>query len=379
MIYLDNAATSRFKPQKTIRALTLATKRQANPGRSSHKDAVDAGVKCYKTREKLKSFFHSDGHAIFTKNCTEALNLALTAIPNSSHVITTVAEHNSVLRPLYNMARQKKISLTVLPLKKEGHVDTNMLLSSIRHDTKCVVINHVSNVNGVKSDIFKIGKIAKEKNLLFIVDGAQSAGHVDINVNECNIDALALPCHKGLLAPQGLGALILNEKVNVKPLLLGGTGVDSQKLLPSPTLPDSYEAGTVNYPAISALYESLIYLEKHGKTIQEKTEKLSQEFLYGLKNIKKVRLYTPINITSGVIAFNIDDTPSTKIGDILSDEYDIAVRAGLHCAPLMHKFLSTLTQGAVRVSIGANNTEKDIKITLCAIEDIVRRKSNTEL
>ncbi len=374
-VYLDNAATSRFHPQECIKAIEKALNLSANPGRSSHDDAVRAGIKVMETREKLLSYFgSSSGYAVFTKNCSEALNLALLgSIPENAHVVTTVAEHNSTLRPLYHLARVKGVRLTVLPLSKEGHVPLYRIENAIRSDTYLVVVNHVSNVNGVIADLAGIGKITAKRNVRFLVDCAQSAGHLDIKMDECHIDGIAAPAHKGLLGVQGLGFLIFTERLKPTPLIMGGTGTNSESVYHPKDAPEAYEAGTLSYPLISGLSSSLDFLKKEGKNISNSIAKLSNELIYGLKNIKKVKIYTPHDALTGVVGFNIGELSSSEVGDILNERFHIATRSGLHCAPLMHNFLGTLEQGIVRASIGANNTSHDIDRLLVAVEKIARK------
>lgn len=376
MIYLDNAATSRFKPKATLNATLKALKNQSNPGRSSHTDAINSALECYKIREKIKHFFHCEGgNAVFTKNCTEALNLAiLGSIPKNARIVTTVAEHNSVLRPLYKLAKEKNIKIVTLPLSRDGHVPPYRVENALNTDTYMLILNHVSNVNGVKSNLFEIGKITAKRGVKFLVDGAQSAGHEPINMQECNIDMLALPAHKGLLAPQGLGILLFNDRISLSPLLLGGTGTNSESVYHPKDAPEAYEAGTLNFPAIAGLGKSLEYLEENGKRITDTVKKLTSDLLYGLKQIKSVTLYTPDNALGGVVSFNVSNLSSSTVSDILSQKYDIATRSGLHCAPLMHNFLGTLEQGTVRASIGAGNTARDIEKLLIAVERIAKEK-----
>lgn len=374
-VYLDNAATSRFHPTESIREFEKAVRFSANPGRSSHDDAVRAGLKVMETREKLLSFFGCDGgYAVFTKNCTEALNLALLgSIPPNSHVITTVAEHNSTLRPLYHLARTKKIRLTVLPLSQNGHVPLYRIENAIRNDTFMVVINHVSNVNGVIADIAEIGKITAKHNVRLLVDTAQSAGHINIKMREYHIDAIAAPAHKGMLGLQGLGFLIFTDRMTPSPIIFGGTGTNSESVYHPKDAPEAFEAGTISYPLISALSSSIDFLKKEGKNIANNTAKLSNELIYGLKTIKKIKIFTPHDALTGVVGFNVGDMTSSEVSDILNERYGISVRAGLHCAPLMHNFLGTLEQGIVRASIGAENTQKDIERLLFAVEKIAKK------
>lgn len=375
MIYLDNAATSRFKPKETIRAVTDALTSSSNPGRSSHDDAVRSALTVYKTRELLLKYVGASGlNVVFTKNCTEALNLAIDSIPRGARVVTTILEHNSVLRPLNRLARERGIKVVTLTPAIGTHVPPYRVENALKEDTYMFICNHVSNVNGVIADLEQYGKITAKRGVKFLVDGAQSVGHVDIDVNAFHIDMLAIPCHKGLLAPQGLGALIFNDRVSLSPILLGGTGTNSESITHPKDAPEAYEAGTLPYPLIAGLESSLNYLFREGRGIKNNISFLTNELISGLKKIKGVTLYTPDSALSGVVSFNIRDIPSTTVGDILNKNYHIATRTGLHCAPLMHNYLKTLEQGTVRASIGAGNTLKDVRALLHAISKIAKMK-----
>lgn len=375
MIYLDNAATSKFKPKEVVKAVHGALLNSANPGRSSHRDAVKSALTVYDTREALLSFVGARGYnAVFTKNCTEALNMALTTIPRGARVVTTMCEHNSVLRPLHKLARDKGIKIVTLAPSIGGHVPPYRLENALKEDTYMFICNHVSNVNGVVADVEQFGKITAKRGVKFVVDGAQSIGHLDVDVTKCHIDMLAIPCHKGLLAPQGLGALIFGDRVSPSPIILGGTGTNSESLTQPKDAPEAFEAGTINYPAIAGLNASLKYLLAEGRGIKNSISYLTNELIYGLKKIKGVTLYTPDSALTGVVSFNVRNIPSSTIGDKLSENYDIATRTGLHCAPLMHNHLKTLEQGTVRASIGAGNTIRDVRSLLHAVEKLSKMK-----
>ena len=375
MIYLDNAATSKFKPKEVVKAVHGALLNSANPGRSSHRDAVKSALTVYDTREALLSFVGAKGYnAVFTKNCTEALNMALTTIPRGARVVTTMCEHNSVLRPLHKLARDKGIKIVTLAPSIGGHVPPYRLENALKEDTYMFICNHVSNVNGVVADVEQFGKITAKRGVKFVVDGAQSIGHLDVDVTKCHIDMLAIPCHKGLLAPQGLGALIFGDRVSPSPIILGGTGTNSESLTQPKDAPEAFEAGTINYPAIAGLNASLKYLLAEGRGIKNTISYLTNELIYGLKKIKGITLYTPDSALTGVVSFNVRNIPSSTIGDKLSENYDIATRTGLHCAPLMHNHLKTLEQGTVRASIGAGNTIRDVRSLLHAVEKLSKMK-----
>lgn len=375
MIYLDNGATSKFKPKEVIKAVHGATLNSANPGRSSHRDAVNCALTVYKTREKLSNFVGAKGYnVVFTKNCTEALNLALTTIPRGARVVSTVCEHNSVLRPLYRLAREKGVKVVTLTPSINGHVPPYRVENALKENTYMFICNHVSNVNGVTADIEQLGKITAKRGVKFLVDGAQSIGHIPIDMNLSHIDMLALPCHKGLLDIQGLGALVFNDRVNLSPIILGGTGTNSESVNHPKDIPEAYESGTLPYPAIAGLNASIDYLNEHGRGIINTISYLTNELIYGLKKIKGVTIYTPDNALTGVVSFNIHTLPSSSVSDILNERYDIATRSGLHCAPLMHNHLKTLEQGTVRASIGAGNTIRDIRALLYAVDKISKMK-----
>lgn len=374
-IYLDNSATSRFHPAECLHNLSKGIRLCANPGRSSHTSSLSAGMKVFETRQKLLDFFGAkSGYCVFTKNCTESLNLALlSSIPENAHVITTATEHNSMLRPLNFLAKTKNVKLSILPPSKDGHVPVYRIENAIRSNTYMVCVNHVSNVNGVVADIDAIGKLTARHGIRFLVDGAQSAGHINVNIDSAHVDAFACPAHKGLLGVQGLGFLIFSDRIKINPLLFGGTGTNSESINHPKDIPEAFEAGTLAFPLIYALSGSIDYLKKNQKNIEFNTVKMTNELLYGLKTIKKVKIYTPTNALTGVVGFNISTIPSTEVGDTLNQKYGIEVRSGLHCAPLMHNALGTLEQGIVRASIGANNTPKDIEKLLVAVEKIAKK------
>lgn len=375
MIYLDNAATSKFKPKETLKSVYNALLNSANPTRSSHRDAVECALTVYKTREALTNFVGGRGYnVVFTKNCTEALNLALQSIPRGARIVTTACEHNSVLRPLQKLAREKSVKIITLSPSVGGHVPPYRVENALREDTYMFICNHVSNVNGVQADVEQFGKITAKRGVKFLLDGAQSVGHVDIDMSLMHVDMLAIPAHKGLLAPQGLGALVFNERVTLSPIILGGTGTNSESVTHPKDAPEAFEAGTLPYPMIAGLNSSLEYLSREGRGIKNTISYLSNQLLYGLKKIKGVSLYTPDTALTGVVSFNVRDIPSSTIGDILNENYGIAVRAGLHCAPLMHNYLKTISQGTVRASIGAGNTSRDVNSLLHAVEKITKMK-----
>ena len=371
-IYLDNAATSRFKPKSALDALNFDILHSANSGRSGHKDALEKGLTIEKCRELILSVLGANEEygVIFTKNCTEALNLAIFgSINGGENVVTSTNEHNSVLRPLFALEKQGKIKLTVLKALRDGRLS----LDEIKDATKnadIMVLGGACNVTGATLDLAKVGEIARENGVKLIVDGAQSVPYCDLNVANFGIDMLACPGHKGLHGIQGTGFLIVKNDIKLKPLLYGGTGTHSAELFPPLDVPESYEAGTQFSGGISALAQGVKWTYGKLNIIKKHIDRLSNNLILNLKDIGAT-IYTE-ETKCGVVAFNLKALDSTFVADILDDN-GIAVRAGLHCAPLVHKTLGTLTQGAVRASIGVDNTDKDITALSAVVESIMRK------
>ena len=367
MIYFDNAATSRFKPKEVLKAVKYEITHAANPGRSGHDDSISAAQKISCTRDSLIEFFNAPHHnVIFTKNCTEALNLAFNIL-TQGHVIITANEHNSVLRPLFKLANENTISVSVVQPNKDGYIDPVEIERRICKNTVLIAVNHVSNVTGIETDLFNIGKIADKHGIVFLVDASQSAGHVDIDVDKLKIDMLAAPAHKGLYGIQGCGFLIFNDALSIPPIILGGTGTASDSLRQPLAPPEAQEAGTLNTPAIAALGASIKWTQKNQAIIRALEKSLTKEFIYGLNHIKNTIIYSPVE-SKGVVSFNIKGIDPSSVADVLN-ERGFAVRSGLHCAPLIHKFLNS--NGAVRVSFGYGNTIKEVHKLLRVIEKIL--------
>lgn len=374
MIYFDTAATSRYKPYSSIKAYNSACKNIANSGRSGHTDAVNLSLGIERTRSLLLELLGgNDNYEIaFTKNCTEALNLAIFgSLQKGSQIITTVYEHNSVLRPLYKLRKENLISLSIVNPDKNGKINPEHIERLVNDNTSMIAVNYVSNVTGEKADIETIGKIAKKYSLLYLVDGAQGVPHFPLNLNDMNITFLACAGHKGFHAPQGTGFLAFDKNQIIKPLIYGGTGTSSDSVYQPTSYPDSLESGTANAPAIIALGEATKWTYNNLEKINTKIERLTSKILYGIKNIKQAAVYTADGCHNGVIAFNLADLTSSEVGDILNSEYNIGVRTGLHCAPLVHNYLGTLERGAVRVSIGYHNTEREADYLIKALNEIV--------
>ncbi len=344
MIYFDNAATSYYKPKSVIDAVNdTLTNYSFNAHRSAHALANALSLKIEQTREKVAKLCgaKSAENVIFCSNCTHALNLAiLGSLEKKDHVITTVMEHNSVLRPLYMLESKGLIDVTLLTPNTEGKITANQVLNAINSKTKMVVISHVSNVTGYTQDISSIGQVLKDKKIIFLVDGAQSIGYLPINIGEFNVDMLAFPAHKGLHGTQGLGCLVIGDKFLPNPIMYGGTGSVSFDLNQPTFLPDRYEAGTLNSPAIVGLNYAIDWWNNNSHEFLPKIKHLQNFLSNALSQIKNVKVYSKYN-DSGIVTFEVIDRDSNEIADILASKYDIAVRSGIHCAPLIHKYLNT--------------------------------------
>lgn len=376
MIYLDNAATSFPKPEKVYEEVLKAMKEYgANPGRSGHKLALKAGRGIYETRELLAKLFNIDNpmNIIFTYNATDGLNLAIKGILKSGdHVITTSMEHNSVLRPLIALEKIG-VKTSIIQCDSMGNINTQDIMNEINENTRLIITTHASNVTGTIFPVKEIGTIAKEHNIVYMVDAAQTAGVYDIDVKDMNIDILVFPGHKSLLGPQGTGVVYFKEGTQVTQLKEGGTGSKSHELTHPDILPDKFESGTPNTPGIVGLGAGVSYiLEKGTNCIREHEEKLTSYFIEELSKIEDVKIYGPKDAKkqASVVSINIGEEDSSEVSYVLDKAFNIATRPGLHCAPLAHKTIGTFEQGVVRFSIGAFNTKEEIDKALDAVKEI---------
>ena len=374
MIYLDNAATTMKKPQCVIDAVVAAMSHMGNAGRGATSAALDASRVIYDTREKLSDLFNlqNPSRVAFTCNSTESLNTAIKGILSSGdHAITTALEHNSVLRPLYDL-QAKGMELSIVDCDENGNIDYNDFEKLIKENTKAIVCTHASNLVGNVLDVKKIGSIAKKHNLIFIVDASQSAGVFPIDMQDMNIDILCFTGHKGLLGPQGTGGLCVREGIDVRPLKVGGSGVNTFSKEQPVEMPTHLEAGTLNGHAIAGLNAALDYLKEEGiDNIQKREEELMFRFYNGIKDIKDIKIFGNFeNKRAAIVTFNVGDIDSAAFSDELSFAYDISTRAGAHCAPLMHKAMNTVEQGAVRFSFSHYNTEEEIDTAIKAVKEI---------
>lgn len=374
MIYFDNAATGGQKPDQVITAVTSALHTCANPGRSGHKLSLSCATLVHTCRHTLNDFLGGYGYerVIFTKNCTEALNIALLGVlQEGDHVVTTCMEHNSVLRPLEFLKTQGKITYDVCPLDENGNVSPKDVVALLRKNTRMVVVTTASNVTGTTPPIREI-RAALPPDVLLLCDGAQGCGHLHIDMQALGIDLLTVAGHKGMMGIQGSGALLFSERVNPAPLLFGGTGSISVSLEMPDFYPDGLEAGTISYPAVLSLLEGVRYLTVHKRRIFTRLDLLTKRLWAALQNMPAYRVYSSPN-PCGIVAFAHKDLPSEALAAMLSDEYDIAVRGGLHCAPLMHEALGTLDSGLVRVSLSHFNNDSEIDELLSALREIARK------
>ncbi len=376
MIYLDNAATTLKKPPCVIDAVTRAMTTIGNAERGAHGSSLGASRMIYQTREKIADFFGCGraDHVIFTSNATEALNIAICgAIPNGAHVISTDLEHNSVLRPLYYLERERGVSLSFLAADDKGNVELENLESWIRPGTKAIVCTHASNLTGQVLDLEFIGGIARKHGLLFIVDASQTAGEFPIDMERMQIDILCFTGHKGLMGPQGTGGLCIRQGVEIRPWKRGGSGIHSyEKDQPEP-YPTRLEAGTLNAHGIAGLSAAIDYIRDVGlDAIRQRETALACQFHEALRGTEGIAFYGDCDDCphAAIVSLNVRNYDSSYVADILSEDYEIAVRAGAHCAPRMHQALHTVEQGAVRFSFGWFNTEEEVEAAAEAVKEI---------
>lgn len=379
MIYLDNAATTYPKPKSVYKnVMDAMTKYGANPGRGSHAMAIEGARVIYETRELLAELFNLDDpmRVILTFNATDGLNMAIKGILKpGDHVVTTAMEHNSVLRPIKEL-KNIGVENTIVSCSHEGKINVEDIEAAIKTNTRMVVTTHVSNLTGTIFPIEKIGEMCKRRNVLYLVDGSQSAGVLEIDMQKQHIDFLAVPGHKGLLGPQGTGALLINSDAEIKELKEGGTGSESSNPHQPNFYPDKLEAGTHNLPGIAGLNAGLKYiLSKGTKSILSHEKNILETFINEMRKNPKIVIYGPndINDRSGVVPVNIAGMDSSEVAYILDTEYNIAVRPGLHCAPLAHKTIGTENIGAVRFGIGPFTKRTDVIAAAKALNEISER------
>ena len=376
MIYLDNAATTMRKPPKVAEAVVTAMNTMGNASRGAHAEALTASRIVYNTRVKLAELFHCPrpDHVVFTMNSTEALNIAIHGLlREGDHVVTTMMEHNSVLRPLYRHQRENGGSLSFVQTDALGRPIYEQFESLIRPETRAIVCTHASNLTGNMVDLDRVGAIAKAHGLLFIVDASQTAGAHEIDMERMGIDVLCFTGHKGLMGPQGTGGLCVREGVEIDFWKVGGSGVQSYLKTHPAEYPTRLEAGTLNSHGIAGLSAALDFIKETGReNIEAHEDRLMRRLYEGVSAIEGVKVYGDFTgaVKAAIVALNIRDYDSAIVSDELAQTYEIATRPGAHCAPLMHEALGTTEQGAVRFSIAWYNTEADIDAAIEAIREL---------
>lgn len=375
-IYFDNSSTSFPKAPNVGRAMGEFIENGAfNINRGSYEGAYEAGSAVLDTREMLKDLFNcpNSKNVVFTPSVTYSLNFFIKGfLKPGDHVLVTSVEHNAVMRPLVQMEKLG-VEFDAVPCDEEGGVTADDFRAYIKENTKAIITTHASNVCGTLVDIKSVSDIAKSHNILYLVDASQTAGVYNIDLKEISADMLAAPGHKGLLGPQGTGILYIREGLNLNILKEGGTGSKSEDLFQPELIPDKYESGTHNTPGIVGLNEGVKFIFKEGiNKIKEHEEELCRYMLERLEEIPNIKIYGPKDATkrAAVITINIGNMDSGEITFLLDSEYDIATRSGIHCAPLAHKTLGTLEQGAVRFSIGYFNTKEEIDKAIEALKEI---------
>lgn len=370
MIYFDNAATSLPKPPTVAEAMCAALNRFGNPSRAAHSASLDA-TRCVElTRTAVAGFFGCRPERVaFTKNATEALNIAINSV--DGHIVTSEAEHNSVLRPVF-----RRGDLGLVPVDAAGRYTLEDVAKALRPETAAVVLSHGSNLTGDLAPVAEVGNLCRERDLLFILDAAQSAGLVDIDMDSLRVDALCFSGHKSLLGPQGTGGICIGPRFRPRPLLVGGTGMRSFETEHPPDLPNLLEAGTQNSHGLAGLAAGLAFVrENRPRELLAAANRLTRMIHDGLKDNPAVVFYGDPAAAERlpILALNLGEFASEEVARELSERWGIAVRAGAHCAPLMHRCFGTAGRGIVRLSPSSFNTEAEAETVLFALRDIAAR------
>lgn len=378
-IYFDNAATSFPKPKEVTSSITnYMTFIGGSAGRGSSSSSLQNSRLVYECRNTISNFFNYDHseNVIFTNNITSSINILLMSIlKNNWHIITTSMEHNSVIRPLVKLQKELNLDIDIIQASKEGFVNIKDIQSKIKPETKLIILSHASNLVGSIQPIKEIGILCKKNNIFFILDSAQSAGVIPIDMKECNINALAFTGHKSLFGPQGIGGFIIDEDLNeiASNVFVGGTGSSSYSLEAPIELPDKFECGTLNIPGIIGLLEGIKFINKEGiLNIKEKEEDLCKIAIDNLSNMDFVTLYGSKNThdRTSAISFNINGLDASEVGYILDNEFGIITRTGLHCTPLAHKTVGSFPNGSVRISLGYFNDRNEVSYFIDSLNKI---------
>ena len=382
MIYLDNGATTLYKPDSVINAVVNAMKTQGNASRGAHGATLNASRAVYDARVKIAKFFNFDkpSNVIFTCNSTEALNIAINGVIKvGDRVVSTDTEHNSVLRPLYYLQKERNIDLQFVKADTKGLLNISDFETLVNDKTKVVVVNHISNLTGNVNDIKSISEIAHRKNAILIVDGSQSAGTRKVDVKELGIDIYCFTGHKGLYGPQGTGGLLVADGIEIEPLKRGGSGVKTYEEEQPSEYPTRLEAGTLNSHGIAGLSAAIDFLNETGiDNIEKKELELTKYFYNEITKIDGIKVYgdfawvgevTPLG-HAAIVSLNIKDYDSGEVSDALSNDYGIATRPGAHCAPRLHMALGTKHQGAIRFSFSYFTTYEELDTAIQALKEI---------
>jgi cysteine desulfurase family protein len=376
MIYLDNAATSFPKPAECLRsALERYLQIGASPGRGGYDRAIEAESAVAVVRKKLRRFFGAEEtHRVcFTYNATDALNLLIQGLLQpGDHVVSSRLEHNSVLRPLHHLQRQGRISFDLVPFNPDGFIEPDQISAAIKPATKLVILTHASNVLGTVQPAEEIAAVCRSRGVALVLDASQSAGVVPIRVNDWGVQGLVFTGHKSLLGPTGIGGLVLGPELNPEPTRFGGTGVDSRSLYHTLEYPYRLEAGTINFLGVLGLGASLDYVDQTYAASYAREMSLLRKLRDGLAALPRLRLHGAERLDRHlpVLTCTTADHHSEDVGAILDGDFGIAVRAGLHCAPLVHQDLGTLEKGAVRFSLGPFTTEDEIDAAVEAMKAV---------
>lgn len=379
-VYLDNAATSFPKPITVYNSImNYMTNIGSNPGRGASSSSIKGNKVIFDARNALAEFFHFDKveNVIFTPNITYSLNMLIKgSVKNGWHVITSSMDHNSTLRVLQNLSQAGIIELDILKGNDLGEVSVDEFKSKIKSNTKLVILSHGSNVTGTIQPLEEIGNICKVNNIYFIIDSAQTAGVLDLDFYSLGCSALAFTGHKSLLGPQGIGGFLIDDKFNkiCSSLIEGGTGSVSSDIIQPSFLPDKFESGTMNAPAIAGILEGIKFINSEGlNTIKEHEDFLTKKFIDGLCNIPSIKIYghkDTYNRTS-TISINSTKIDNSELGFYLDSDFGISTRTGLHCAPLAHQSIGTYPNGTIRFSFGYFNDEKDVDYALSSLNKII--------
>ena len=381
MIYFDNAATSMHKPQEVTDAVVFALNHFGNASRGVYDESLQADRLIYDARSEIAELFNAGNprQVAFSKNSTESLNIAIFGtLSPEDHVITSVSEHNSVLRPL-NYLEDRGMQLSFLPIDDKGRIQIDKIPSLIQKNTKAIVITHASNVSGNITDLYAVSEFCKKYDLMLIVDGSQTAGSIEIDMQSMGIDILCFTGHKSLMGPQGIGGLCVNESTYIRPFIVGGTGIHSYDKFQPDKMPTRLESGTINSIGIAGLFAAVKYLkEKNIITLHKKALEVSQYFYSKLSEFEGIKFYGDYSAKNraAIVSFNIGNMDSALIGKSLISDHNISTRVGTHCAPLLHIAFGTDKPGMVRFCVSHNNTFEAVDIAVEALKNIINTKED---